>query len=204
MILLATAATTTTQAAPGAASVLTNALQQGASAIGALPNDVSQWPLLLQLSEAFPFADIVFGGGMLILVVLVHAFGMRLISNRFAAREQWMNGRLSRWRIDLLMGGAIALLLWLHISENILWTAVLVWTGLIPDWRSAGFFVGNTYTTIGYGTFLLPPKWEMLAPIIAISGLFTFGWSGSVLVNFVQRARKLEEGLANPGGKPQG
>jgi uncharacterized protein YhhL (DUF1145 family) len=180
---------------------LTNALQQGASAIGALPNDVSQWPLLLQLSEAFPFADIVFGGGMLILVVLMHAAGLRLIGNRFTKREQWAIGRLSRWRVDLLMGGAIALLLWLHISENILWTAVLVWTGLIPDWRSAGFFVGNTYTTIGYGTFLLPPKWEMLAPIIAISGLFTFGWSGSVLVNFVQRARKLEEGIA-PGVKP--
>ena len=197
------AAATTTQVAPGAPSVLTNALQQGASAIGALPNDVSQWPLLLQLSEAFPFADIVFGGGMLILVVLMHAAGLRLIGNRFTKREQWANGRLSRWRIDLLMGGAIALLLWLHISENILWTAVLVWTGLIPDWRSAGFFVGNTYTTIGYGTFLLPPKWEMLAPIIAISGLFTFGWSGSVLVNFVQRARKLEDGIT-PVVKPPG
>jgi uncharacterized protein YhhL (DUF1145 family) len=203
MSLLIAAATTATQAAPGAPSVLTNALQQGASAIGALPNDVSQWPLLLQLSEAFPFADIVFGGGMLILVVLMHAAGLRLIGNRFTKREQSANGRLTRWRVDLLMGGAIALLLWLHISENILWTAVLVWTGLIPDWRSAGFFVGNTYTTIGYGTFLLPPKWEMLAPIIAISGLFTFGWSGSVLVNFVQRARKLEEGLT-PGVKPPG
>jgi hypothetical protein len=201
MKMLLALATATTPVAPSVPSTLTNALQQGASAIGALPNDVSQWPLLLQLSEAFPFADIVFGGGMLILVVLMHAAGLRLIGNRFTKREQWANGRLSRWRVDLLMGGAIALLLWLHISENILWTAVLVWTGLIPDWRSAGFFVGNTYTTIGYGTFLLPPKWEMLAPIIAISGLFTFGWSGSVLVNFVQRARKLEEGIA-PGVKP--
>jgi uncharacterized protein YhhL (DUF1145 family) len=201
MSLWIAAATTATQAAPGAPSTLTNALQQGASAIGALPNDVSQWPLLLQLSEAFPFADIAFGGGMLILVVLMHAAGLRLIGASFTRREQGTVGRLSRWRVDLLMGVAIALLLTLHLSENIFWTAVLVWTGLIPDWRSAGFFVGNTYTTIGYGTFLLPPKWEMLAPIIAISGLFTFGWSGSVLVNFVQRARKLEEGIT-PVVKP--
>ena len=48
MTVLATAAGTATQAAQGAPSVLTNALQQGASAIGALPSDVSQWPLLLQ------------------------------------------------------------------------------------------------------------------------------------------------------------
>jgi hypothetical protein len=31
---------------------------------------------------------------------------------------------------------------------------------------------GNTYTTVGYGNFVLPQGWEMLAPIIAMSGLY--------------------------------
>jgi hypothetical protein len=30
----------------------------------------------------------------------------------------------------------------------------------------------------------------MLAPIIAISGLFTFGWTGSVLVEVVRRCQE--------------
>jgi hypothetical protein len=187
---------------PGTPLSLSDALQQGVSAIGALPDDVSQWPFLLQLSEAFPVADALFGGGMLIVVVLFHAAGLGFISEHFARREHLMGGKPApRWRVDLLMGSAVALLLILHVSENILWTVVLVTTGLLPDWRSAGFFVGNTYTTIGYGTFLLPPKWEMLAPIIAISGLFTFGWSGSVLVDYVHRARALRLGLFPPSVK---
>jgi hypothetical protein len=199
-VALAAAGAITAVPATGPLS-LSEALHQGVSAIGALPNDVSQWPLLLQLSEAFPLIDVVFGGVMLILVVLMHATGIRFISRHFVRREQLLSNRATEWRVDLLMGGAVALLLSLHIAENILWTAVLEMTGLIPGWRAAGFFVGNTYTTIGYGTFLLPAKWEMLAPIIAISGLFTFGWSGSVLVNFVQRARVLQDAALAPTRK---
>ena len=66
-------------------------------------------------------------------------------------------------------------------------------SGLVRDWRAAGFFAGNTYTTIGYGTFILPFAWRMLAPIIAISGLLTFGWSGSVIVDLLGRCQKIKD-----------
>jgi hypothetical protein len=33
----------------------------------------------------------------------------------------------------------------------------------------------------------------VLAPIIAISGLFTFGWTGSVLVDIVGRVKRLKD-----------
>jgi len=55
----------------------------------------------------------------------------------------------------------------------------------------AAFFAANTYTTLGYGTFVLPQEWNMMAPIIAISGLFTFGWTASVLVDFVRAANRV-------------
>ena len=32
----------------------------------------------------------------------------------------------------------------------------------------------------------------MLAPIIAMSGLFTFGWTGSVLVEIVRRCQQVK------------
>ena len=68
-----------------------------------------------------------------------------------------------------------------------------VYSNLVADWRTAGFFFFITYTTVGYGNFVLPNGWRMLAPIIAMSGLFTFGWSGSVLVDFVQRINKIRD-----------
>jgi hypothetical protein len=67
-----------------------------------------------------------------------------------------------------------------------------VYSGLIANWRAAGFFAANTYTTVGYGNFLLPDGWHMLAPIIAMSGLFTFGWTGSVLVEIVRRCQQVK------------
>jgi len=40
---------------------------------------------------------------------------------------------------------------------------------------------------------VLPAAWNMLSPIIAISGLFTFGWTGSVLVGFVSSLNRLRD-----------
>jgi hypothetical protein len=103
------------------------------------------------------------------------------------------------WRADILMLSSILFLLALHLSETVVWASALVYGGLVPSWRAAGFFAGNTYTTVGYGSVVLPAGWEMLAPIIAISGLFTFGWSGSVLVDIVARCQRIKDAVADRG-----
>ncbi len=46
----------------------------------------------------------------------------------------------------------------------------------------------GTYTTLGYGEGTLPKAWRLLAPMIAISGLFAFGWTTGALFNFVTQA----------------
>ena len=97
------------------------------------------------------------------------------------------------------MSGTVFFLLGLHLVELAAWAAALVYAGLVPDWRAAGFFAGNTYTTIGYGSDILPAGWKMLAPIIAISGLFTFGWTGSVLVDLVARCQKIKDAATARG-----
>jgi hypothetical protein len=130
---------------------------------------------------------------MLVVIVLMHATGVRFITNQVVARWKTIMQRPTTWRADLLMGSSVFVLLALHLSEMLAWAAALVYSGLVPDWRAAGFFAGNTYTTVGYGAFVLPAGWHMLAPIIAISGLFTFGWSGSVLVDLVGRCQKIKD-----------
>ena len=39
--------------------------------------------------------------------------------------------------------------------------------------------------------FSLPHEWRIVPPIIAMSGIFTFAWTASVLVNFVARYNDL-------------
>jgi hypothetical protein len=155
----------------------------------ALAGEIQTLPLYEHLTQIIPAADVVFGGGMLLLVVMVHAAGLRLASNRFERHMLPLREHPSSWRPDLIMGVAVGQMLVLHLIEIIIWSAALVESGLVADWRVSGFFAANTYTTVGYGAFVLPPGWHMLAPIIAMSGLFTFGWTGSVLVEIVRRCQ---------------
>ena len=168
-------------------------IEAGVRQIEAVPGDVGQIPLLQHLSAVIPAADLFFGGTMLILIVLVHAAGVRFATNYVVKRWQVIMQRPTAWRADLLMSSAVFVLLTLHLLEMVIWASALVYSGLVPNWRAAGFFAGNTYTTVGYGAFVLPAGWHMLAPIIAISGLFTFGWSGSVLVDLVGRCQKIKD-----------
>jgi Ion channel len=152
----------------------------------------AELPFIDHMVQVMPVPDFFFGGGMLLLIVLVHAAGMRLLTDRFERRLQTVGNLQSTWRPDLLLGGVVLLMLLLHLFEIWVWSAALVYSGLVASWRAAGFFAANTYTTVGYGNFVLPDGWHMLAPIIAMSGLFTFGWTGSVLVEIVRRCQEVK------------
>ncbi len=171
-------------------------VESGVAQIEALPGDIARFPMLQHLMEVIPAADLLFGGAMLLVIVIFHATGVRFVTNHVVHRSQIILLHPTAWRADLLMSGTVFMLLALHLLEIVIWAAALVYSGLVPDWRASGFFAGNTYTTVGYGAFVLPAGWHMLAPIIAISGLFTFGWSGSVLVDLVGRCQKIKDAAA--------
>lgn len=167
-----------------------------ATGLAAVPGDIEQLPFLQHVAQVIPAADVAFGGTMLILIILIHAAGVRLVTDIVARRMRTIMADPRVWQADVVMSLAVVLLLTLHLVEIVVWSSSLVYGGLVTSWRAAGFFAGNTYTTVGYGTFVLPPNWEMVAPIIAMSGLFTFGWSGSVLVDIVSRAQRVKDAAA--------
>ena len=179
--------------APAPPSSLSGTLTQDALGLTRVPGDIEALPFLQHLAEVMPAADVAFGGAMLMLIVVVHATGVRWVTGHVARRLSLATLRPTIWRADVLMALSVLLLLALHLFEVVIWATALVYSGLVPSWRAAGFFAGNTYTTVGYGNFVLPVGWEMLAPIIAISGLFTFGWSGSVLVDIVARCQRIKD-----------
>jgi len=181
--------------APATQQTLTESLTKDAAGLASVPSDIAL-PFLQHLAQVMPAADVAFGGGMLMLIIFIHATGVRAVINFVAKRTRIILQRPSAWRADLVMSSSVLLLLCLHLMETFVWAAALVYGGLVSSWRAAGFFAGNTYTTVGYGAFVLPAGWEMVAPIIAISGLFTFGWSGSVLVDIVARCQRIKDVIA--------
>ncbi|HEY5308469.1 MAG TPA: potassium channel family protein [Casimicrobiaceae bacterium] len=196
-----------TDASRSALENLPSTIERGAQAVANVPMDIGELPLFAHMAAVIPAADLVFGGGMLVFIILVHAAGVRSVTGRVTRRTPLIMARPTVWRSDMMMAGVVFALLALHLLEIFLWASALVYSNLVPDWRTAGFFAGNTYTTVGYGNFVLPLGWRMLAPIIAMSGLFTFGWSGSVLVDIVRRCNAIRDAAvaakaARASGKP--
>lgn len=152
---------------------------------------------VLPVLQALPAGDLILGGLMLVIIVMIHGACMRLTMGHILRRTKVLAQHPTGWAADVLLAGAILMLLTVHLFETGVWTVALVRSHLVSNWRDAGFFAANTYTTLGYGSVILPAPWKMLAPIMAISGLFTFGWTGSVLVDIVGRVNRLKDQAEN-------
>ena len=153
--------------------------------------------LLAKIPDDYkPVAALGIGACMLVFLVLLHGAGLHAILVFRARRERRL--RIGRPRLVaalLLFGCSVFLMLSLHIGEFLVWTLALMRMGLIAHISDAIYFSANAYTTLGYGNVDLGPHWRNVAPIMGISGLFTFAWTTSALVDVVSAHRKLLEQL---------
>jgi len=83
----------------------------------------------------------------------------------------------------------------LHIAEILIWAFVLNRMGLLVHAYDAIYFCANGYTTLGMGKMDIEEHWKLISPIIGISGLFTFAWTTSALVDVVASNRRLIDRL---------
>ncbi|OWW04592.1 hypothetical protein ATY81_00970 [Rhizobium sp. R72] len=137
------------------------------------------------LSTPKPVLEILVGTVFLIVVIFVHGVGIRRISRQFS--KSWANvtGSTPHWRLNLMLAATIAALAALHFAETLVWAVPLYMRAIIPSMRDSYYYVLENYTTLGEGNVTLPDRWRLLGPIIGMSGLFTFGWTGSVLVSIM-------------------
>jgi hypothetical protein len=153
--------------------------------------------LLAKIPDEYkPMAALGIGAFMLVILVLLHGAGLHAILVFRARRERRLReGRPRLIAALLLFGCSVFLMLALHIAEFMIWAFALMSMGLIARVSDALYFCANAYTTLGYGNVDLGPHWRNIAPIMGISGLFTFAWTTSVLVSVVSAHRKLVEQL---------
>ena len=145
-----------------------------------------------ELSAPKPVLEIVLGTLIMIIIIFVHGAGIRTINQRFSKSWIHVNETTPYWRLNLLLTITIGSLAALHFAETLLWAIPVSVMGLIPSMRDSYYFVLESYTTLGEGNITLPDRWRLIGPIIAMSGLFTFGWTGSVLVSIMTEFGKLD------------
>jgi len=154
------------------------------SALRAIPNEFK------------PMAAVIIGAFVLVGVVLFHGFGLHrilLLHKRYERRLR--AGHLSLSAVTILLGAAVFLMLVVHLADIGIWAYALLSLGLAPRAQSAIYFTANAYTTLGYGNVDLGEHWRNISPIIGMSGLFTFAWTTSALVDVVGAHTRLLDQL---------
>jgi hypothetical protein len=162
---------------------------------------------VLPIEEIFPTQALLLGGAVLVGVTLFHGLVMRWVQAHAASRDRYMRLHPAAWRADLLMSTVVMTLLGAGLVEVAAWAVALKYAHVLPTWWSAAAYAASSYTTLGNATVNPPASWSMIGPIIAISGLFTFGWSGSILVTVVTRITLVRDRLVeppSPGSPPSG
>ena len=129
-----------------------------------------------------PIWEIVFGVGTLIASLMIHGVGMLYVQRRNHDYRKLPPLGLRR---EAAFSMLILVLVFTHVIEVLVWAIVLFATGAIATFRDAYYYVAVTYTTLGYGEGTLTLQWRILAPMMAMSGVFAFGWTTSVLFAIV-------------------
>lgn len=135
------------------------------------------------IEDPFPFAEFLFGVLGLVVIIFIHGIGVRRITRMFNNHWTRLTPRVPAWHVNLLFGMVIAALVALHLFETLVFALVIWMVGLLPSLRDAYYFVMESYTTLGASLVELPVAWRLAGPIIGMAGLFTFGWTSSLLVS---------------------
>jgi hypothetical protein len=148
------------------------------------------------ITTADPLFELALGLLFLVLIIIVHGVAIRTINRRFSAAWVRVTGRRAYWKVDVLLSLTIAALALVHLAETFIWSLPIYGFRMLPNMRDTYFFVLESYTTLGAGNVALPDAWRLFGPMIGMSGLFTFGWTGSVLVNIMTEFARLDRSRA--------
>jgi len=99
---------------------------------------------------------------------------------------------LSPWHASVLMIRFTTVIVILHISQILLWSAAYRWRCL-SSWESSFYFSATSYSTVGYGDIVLPQVWRLLGPVESITGVLMCGISVSALFAILLRLVESEE-----------
>ncbi len=149
--------------------------------------------LLAKIPDEFkPLAALGIGAFILVFIALFHGSGLHWIQILQHRGERRL--RLERPHLvtaSFLFGWSVLLMLILHLVEVVIWSFALTQMGLIVKAYDAIYYCANCYTTLGMGRVDVGEHWRIMSAVIGISGLFTFAWTTSALVDVVASNRRL-------------
>lgn len=133
------------------------------------------------LQDVFNFQAFVMGCLVLVACVLIQAIFVLVVVSKCKRAITSLIGEHRNISAHFVFIVGIVLLLTSHLCQIYVWGLALNAYDVIPSLHQAMVYAGSTYTTVGFVSDPLPTQWQLLSVIMAVSGLFTFGWSTAVV-----------------------
>ena len=119
---------------------------------------------------------------LIVLTVLVHAFGLVLIRDQVVLELPLiLRSRRSSIVLAILMVVTVLLLTVLHAAEAFAWAGAYVALGARPDLASAILYSLSAMTSYGHANLFLAKHWQLMGAIEALNGMMLFGLSTAFL-----------------------
>ena len=87
----------------------------------------------------------------------------------------------------------------LHSMQIWVYALAYMAIGEFNSIETALYFSTSTFTTVGFGDFVLSEDWRMLSAVESMNGFLLIGWSTAFLVGLSARIRALEDDLIGGG-----
>lgn len=130
----------------------------------------------------------VWGLPLIVLTVIIHAYGLGLIRGKVASALNRV-GRLRNPSVGLffIMGAAALTATMMHGFESAMWAGAYRALGALQDSKSAMLYSLGAMTSYGHENFDLPPRWELMGALEALNGWILFGLTTAFLFATMHR-----------------
>ena len=134
-------------------------------------------------------ANWAWGLPLIVLTVVLHAYGLGLLNREVAMR---LSGK-TRLRHPLfvstyVIGGTALSATMLHGAEGFIWAVAYRYLGALPDERSAMLYSLSAMTSYGSANLVLASHWRMMGSLEALNGWILFGLTTAFLLSVIQKA----------------
>ncbi len=137
-------------------------------------------------------ADWAWGMPLIVVTVVIHVFGLGLISQRAIRVFSGISEPRHLTAVFVVVMGATTLLATgLHGIEAGMWAAAYRLLGALPDNKSAMLYSLNAMTSFGHTNLSLEEHWHLMGAIEALNGWLLFGLTTAFLYTVIQKASLL-------------
>ncbi|QWD78735.1 ion channel [Polynucleobacter sp. MWH-Svant-W18] len=121
-----------------------------------------------------------------ILIFSLHSFFILLVANRFQYFVNSSSDSSGKYFRFIVYTIAMLFIMMSHLMDLLYFSYVMDCMKVFSDPLTAFYFVGEMYTTLGYGNYQLGPEWRGLPFVIGFTGLFSASISGAGLFTMLQ------------------